>query len=298
MSQIPLESHELEKDTLRRKRINFANSILEIEYQGAAAERVINFIFKNVLETDSAQEVKADAQFTYRLESGAADDRLQLSANGEPERGYQSEAEAASSLVEKVCYQLAYFSTGGLIIHAGLVSHLGQGVLLPGASGNGKSTITAWMLHCGYEYSTDELVYLSTDDLPFGRGFARPINIKKAARQLMMDIFPIAVDPAGMMRTASIDLILPEMFGAGGVASHVPIRSMIFPIYTAGAAFELRKISKARASLELMQCLINARNLPEHGFPTVIQVASEIPAYKMIYSDFAEIEDTVNSIMT
>jgi len=99
------------------------------------------------------------------------------------------------------------------------------------------------------------------------------------------------------MSTASVDLIPPELLGAGGVVSHVPIRAMIFPVYTAEAALELRRISKARASLELMQCLINARNLPEHGFPAVIQVASEIPAYRMIYSDFTAIEDTVNSIL-
>ncbi len=298
MRGIVPEFHESEKDMRRRKRINFAKSLLEIEYQGASAEKVIDFLFKNVIEPDAALAAKGEAQFAYRLESGATQDVLQLFANGEPEREYYSEAEAALSLAEKVCYQLAYFSSGGLTIHAGLVSYLGQGVLLPGSSGKGKSIITAWLLRRGYGYATDELVFLPSDDLRTGWGFARPINIKKAARPLMADLFHIPPGSSGTMSTVSIDLIQPELLGVGGVVSHVTMRAMIFPVYTAGAAFEIRPISKARTSLELMKCLINARNLPEHGFPEVIQVASEMPAYRMVYSDFTAIEDSINSIVS
>ena len=54
--------------------------------------------------------------------------------------------------------------------------------------------------------------------------------------------------------------------------------------------FELRRLSRAQAGLELMQCLINARNLPDHGFPEVTRLARAMPAYKMTYANFAQIE--------
>jgi len=52
---------------------------------------------------------------------------------------------------------------------------------------------------------------------------------------------------------------------------------IIFPQYLPGGDFTTRSLSKAETGLELMQCLINARNLPEHGFPEVVRLAKRVP---------------------
>lgn len=46
-----------------------------------------------------------------------------------------------------------------------------------------------------------------------------------------------------------------------------------------------------------MQCLINARNLPEHGFPNVTNLARSIPVFQMVYDDFTAVEQTVRLVL-
>jgi hypothetical protein len=42
-----------------------------------------------------------------------------------------------------------------------------------------------------------------------------------------------------------------------------------------------------------MGCLINARNLPEHGFLEVTRLARTVPAFSLRYGDFAQLEQWV-----
>jgi hypothetical protein len=278
-------------------RIAFAGSLLDIGYDGDSAERLLAFLFRDIAKPDISWAAEPTAHFTYRLESDMDTGRLRLYAGAELERECTSTADMALHLIGQACYQLAYFSRGGLVMHAALVSRLGQGILLPGSTGKGKSSLAAWLLHCGYDYLTDELVFVPDGEAPIGCGFSRPLNLKTAARPLLSDLFHISSDTPGMMSNAQVDLIPPELFGSGVVMSQAPIYAAIFPRFQSGAVFEFRRLTKAQAGLELMQCLINARNLAEHGFPHVIKLARSIPAFQMVYSDFSAVEQTVESIL-
>ena len=46
-----------------------------------------------------------------------------------------------------------------------------------------------------------------------------------------------------------------------------------------------------------MQCLINARNLHEHGFPQVIELARSLPAYQLVYGDFSAVEAAIQTLL-
>ena len=48
----------------------------------------------------------------------------------------------------------------------------------------------------------------------------------------------------------------------------------------------MQPLTPAQAGLRLMQCLINARNLPEHGFPEIARLSRRVPAYRMTYASF------------
>jgi hypothetical protein len=284
-------------DELRVRRIEFAGSILDIEYRGLSAERVLSFLFRDLDQPERSQENSASADFSYRLESDYKIDGLRLYHDGELERECASEADMALHLIGRTCYQLAYFSTGGLVMHAALVAERGQGILLPGSTGKGKSTLAAWLLRCGYDYLTDELVFVADAEAAMGYGLRRPLNLKKATRPLLNDVFQISGSPSGMMTNDPVDLIQHERFGSGCALSQIPISAVIFPSFQVDAAFDLHRLSKAQASLELMQCLINARNLPEHGFPKVVGLARSIPVYQMIYSNFSAVEPAVQNVL-
>jgi hypothetical protein len=282
---------------LKIRRIAFAGSVLDIEYRGKSAERVLTFLFRDLAQAEMPGASDPSAHFTYRLETDPESGVLRLYSGVELERECTSEADMALYLVGQVCYQLASFSTGGLVMHAALVGQNGQGILLPGATGKGKSTLTAWLLRCGYDYLTDELVFMPNGEVQNGYGLARPLNIKKVTCFLLNDLFRISSASLRMMSNASVDLIPHELFGNGNVFMQIPICVVIFPCFQAGCAFELRRLSKAQAGFELMQCLINARNLLEHGFPNVINLARSIPAYQMVYGDFTAVEAAVQTVL-
>ena len=284
-------------DELKIRRIEFAGSILDIYYRGSSAERVLAFLFRDSVQLPGSQDAAATAHFTYRLDEDIQMGILRLYHGEELERECTSEEDMALHLIGQACYQLAYFSRGGLVVHAALVSQRGQGILLPGSTSKGKSTLTAWLLHCDYDYLTDELVFIADGEAQNGYGLRRPLNLKKAARPLLSDVFQISSTTPGVMTSASVDLIQHERFGNGNVLPQIPICALIFPYFQPEAAFDLLRLSKAQASLELMKCLINARNLPEHGFPNVVGLARSIPAYQMIYSDFSEVEPAVRTVL-
>ena len=64
---------------------------------------------------------------------------------------------------------------------------------------------------------------------------------------------------------------------------------MVFPRYEEGAAFSLERLSKARAGMELMRHLINGARLPGNGLHEVARLAAAAPAYRLCYSDFAQL---------
>jgi hypothetical protein len=64
---------------------------------------------------------------------------------------------------------------------------------------------------------------------------------------------------------------------------------ILFPHYQPGASLNWRPLTKAQAGLHLMECLVNARNLPDHGFAEVARMAKMAPAYRLEYSRFDQL---------
>jgi hypothetical protein len=140
------------------------------------------------------------------------------------------------------------------------------------------------------------LVFISqgTDTM---QPFPRPLNLKHPARPLFEDHIDFDSQDNQILSAGTTDLIPAKLLNPQTTLSEPPLRLIIFPNYQADSDFELRQLSRAQAGLELMQCLINARNLPDHGFPEVIRLARAVPAYKMIYANFIQIEMALLSLV-
>ena len=119
--------------------------------------------------------------------------------------------------------------------------------------------------------------------------FPRPLNLKRPARPVFVDQLDFENPDCQILSTDTTDLIPPTLFSPNTTLSEPPLRLIIFPHYQAGSNFELQQLSKAQAGLELMQCLINARNLPDHGFSEITRLTRTVPAYKMTYASFSQV---------
>jgi hypothetical protein len=282
-------------DKLIIRKIHFANSVIEIGCQGERAKKILTYILRDLPVTPIPQANRR-AQCVYRLVSISESDSLSLYEDGELIKECRFTADMAIFLLGQICYRLAYFSGAGLLLHSALVSRAGVGVLLPGSTGKGKSTLAAWLLHCGYDYLTDELVFIPETGESSFQGFSRPLNMKAGFRTLQENQFGIPHTASGIIAGSTVDLIPPELFGKGKVLSQVRIGLVVFPNYLPNTDFKIQRLSKAQIVLELMQCLINARNLPEHGFPFVTKLARSVPGFRMSYSDLSTVESVLFSV--
>lgn len=75
------------------------------------------------------------------------------------------------------------------------------------------------------------------------------------------------------------------------------VRLLLFPTYQPGAALRLGRLSPANAGLHLMRCLVNARNLPDHGLADVTRLVQRVPAYTLTYSSLTSVASQVAALL-
>jgi len=272
-----------------KRLLTFAGSAVLIEYEGTQPEKIVEFLYGDIAGDDDIAP-----HLTFCLVENAAG---QLCLTQDDDLLYEGDSPAAAAdlLLGKSCYHLADRSRGGLLFHAGGLCRQGKGLLLPGTMGVGKTTLTAWLLSRGFDYLTDELVFVPQGAETI-RPFPRPLNLKRPARSLFEHQLDFDGQNNQILSAGSTDLIPPTLFSPSTTLGEPQLCLIIFPHYQVDGEFELQQLSKAQVGLELMQCLINARNLPDHGFPEITRLARAVPAYKMTYANFAQIEPHIFSL--
>jgi hypothetical protein len=269
-----------------RRLVSFAGSAVAVEYSGARTAAIVDFLYRYIPASSDVPP-----HVIYRVTSDARSGALHLYRDGTLIYKGDSEAVLAELLMGDANYHLADRSRGGLLFHAAGLVWQGKGIILPGKIGAGKTTLTAWLLAQGLDYLTDELVFV-----PHGadtiQTLTRPLNVKKSSRAALQTALPfdLKAQATRILSTPRSDLIPPDLLRPVQL-SKPPLGLMIFPRYLPNSEFSLRPLSKAQAGLALMECLINARNLPDHGFSEIIRLAQAAPAYQLSYANFDQIGD-------
>ena len=165
-----------------------------------------------------------------------------------------------------------------------------EGILLPGTTGAGKSSLSAWLATKGFAYLTDECVVLR-HDVPAFSALPRPLVIKSGAIASLLG-------EAGDERTilsGSNAIFWPE-----NVAPyHEPCSCalVVFPRFEQGTELYLEPLSAAETALELTTCNVNARNLRDHGFGTVTAFAKKVPAFVLRYGSFDQLDGAFDPLL-
>ncbi len=205
----------------------------------------------------------------------------------------------AAKLFDQVIFHLINHRKDGVALHSAAVAYQGGTILLPGQSGSGKSTVTAWLTsdhcQCRCSYLTDELVLLAQNDSSTVTPFPRPCCIKPGSLAAVQDIIP----PNEQIFSGQQGAMVPHrLLNPNFSPLAPPLSLLLFPSYQADASLQVEKISPARTSALLMTCDVNARNLPDHGFSQLVQLARSIPAYKIIYSSFTDFNELLPDLFT
>jgi hypothetical protein len=232
------------------------------------------------------------ADVTLHITPGKRADRAILRRGGQ--RLYEGECNGALALavLDQTVRGLVEGARRGLVLHAGAVTRRGKAILLPGDAGAGKTTLTAWLMGRGFDYLTDELVFLR-DRSMICEPFRRALNVKQANGPALDGIVKFATPPAAL-RTPQGYLLAPPRRRRGAAAGRV--HTLVFPRFRAGAAFSLRGLSPAESGLRLMSALVNTRLRHDRGFAAITHLARACPAYALSYGHVAQLDRHLGEI--
>jgi hypothetical protein len=244
------------------------------------------------------------------LEAPAADDATTVTVtsvggghsiyvDGRP-YGRCSELDRLAPYVKAALWQAAignhqYF----LHIHAGVVSDGDSLILLPAPSGRGKSTLTAGLVHAGFQYFSDEVALLEEGSF---RAVPVPVSlcVKSLAWNLLVPLFPELLGLATHQRPdRKVVRYLPPPPRSlpADLGRSLPVRRIIFPWYEPGSTTALRPLSQAEALSRLLsQCLAVPLDLDPERVAALVRWISGVEAHELIMSSLEDALELVGGI--
>ena len=271
--------------------VSFVGRSIAIEYTDKEIKDILNFLYRDVPDQDAESP-----HVTLRIERDAGAEKWALH-NGERRLYHGDSLEGlANILVGETIHHLTDKSDGGMALHAAALSRDGRAVILPGRSGAGKSTLSTWLTRRGFNYLTDELVFIRENSRNV-EYFTRPINIKKWGLSALDNEFDFEAHADDTMASKQVTMIPPQLLNPNNRLEPARVELILFPLHQADSELELLRLSKAQAGLALMECLVNARNLNGHGFNEATRLAREVPAYRLTYSGFAQLGNRLDEIL-
>lgn len=182
-----------------------------------------------------------------------------------------------------------------LLLHAGVVSRNGAGIILPGPSGSGKSSLTLALVGLGYSYLSDEFAAVepSTGEV---HAFPKPISIKNTS------VFPELASRKDLWSgpeenyEEAVWYIHPEDVVPNSVGRQAPIRYIIFPRYDASAPLTLQSISPSDAIKELINNSINFSSLGKGGLHILARLVREAECYTLLTNGIGPAVEVINEL--
>lgn len=267
------------------KVVGFCNQYIRIRYNHPAAAALVDFLCAD-LELIPNSDVPGKKPVLPRAVCElkvTEDEQFILERNEEKLYQGRCRRETAYALINEIIFQCLDENDTGLALHAGAVQVGNQGILLPGNSGSGKSTFAAWLTACGCRYLSDELVVLSEDGKRI-RPFTRPLTIRPASAQALA---PYVRFQENEVLTGDSGFMVPHRLLNPDFSPTQPQLSLIlFPGYESGASPALTELTPGIGCSRLMECYVNARNIPGHGISDLARISRSVPVMELKYGSF------------
>jgi hypothetical protein len=167
---------------------------------------------------------------------------------------------------------VAEMSRHGIFVHAGAVGWRGRGIILPGKSRSGKTTMVAEFVRAGATYYSDE--YAVFDRRGRVHPYPRPLSIRHAR---------------GARRRYPVE----ALGGRLGVRP-LPVGAVVMTEYEAGASWHPRRVSPGRGALALLANTVSVRRQPAAALAALTPVVVGVP---LLHGPRGEASDTVDSIL-
>ena len=183
------------------------------------------------------------------------------------------------------------------LFHAGAVTKGRTGILLPGTSGAGKSSITLALLLRDYRYMSDELalVDVSTGEL---HPFPKPLSLKNISIFSGLAIHNIWLGPeAGeKAREEPVWYIHPEDIKPNTIGEPTPIRYIIFPTYDPAATPQIKPLTSDEAMRRLIDNSVKFHQFGRHGLHLLANLLEEAECFCLTSNDLEKTTALINEL--
>jgi len=271
--------------------IKFSGNTIKLELNDLSFPGWVDIHFAHCLGNN--ENVVAE----YQVSAGDGAPLFSILRNGEPFQAKITAEQVLFQLMQDGLSQLNGAPQRALVYHAAALAYEEQGVMLCGSSGSGKSTLAAWLVANGFEYLTDEVIAYPVDGGEIS-GFCRSLVLKKGSQSVWEQWQPQTESDAFLRFEDGSAWIAPTLLNPSAVREKVAPRLLIFPVYAKDATFEVQALSTAKTVFQLMQTLVNARNFEDHGMQATKQLASQVQAYTLTYSDIEQASEWIQKTIT
>ena len=170
---------------------------------------------------------------------------------------------------------------GCLPLHAGCVAKEGRGLLLAGTSGAGKSTLTAALVRDGWDFLTDDMVFLVPQGGAISAwGLPDQIDCSDDTARMLAELRHLVGEPTRAGRDKH-PVDVEEAFGVLPVPSCRP-RALILPAISGERRSILRAVSASDALRELApNVLLTQHAATQAHLDMLAELVREVPCYSL-----------------
>ncbi|MGZ8223361.1 MAG: PqqD family peptide modification chaperone [Methylobacter sp.] len=257
------------------------------------------FRLQAVLAGLASDDATADSNFVLRLID--AGDRFWID-RPDTVLSTNDESFALASIVTGI-FNGAYAEDGLFAtVHAAAVSKPGGTLLLPGASGHGKSTLTAYLTAHDWNYLGDDVVALgqksSGDEITL-LPFPTALGLKPASWPIMHALYPELENLPTIPYADKQARFIPLPRTIISEPSQLRIRAVIFPNYAVGQATLLEAIEPIQAFCLLVESgLTTGSSIESKRIDTLLELLERTPCYRITYSNLSEVEQTFQTLLS
>lgn len=261
-------------------RTGFGDQTFEIDCNNDDAYNIAEFLFLDLPGARTRQSIKH-----YDIVLSGPVPMLSLWDGDKRLYFGSSRYKLAYTLMNEVIFHCINTNSSHHALHAGCVYKGERCILLPGQSGNGKSTLTSWLVKNGFKYLTDELVFLGSDGsvLPL----TRPISLKVGPGHKS---WLLEKEQTDRITSESGSMIPHRLLNPVFKFCTPKITDIIFPQFKADVQWSLKEVSAARSSVYLLGSHVNARNLKGHGVSEIAAIVRECRSFSLNYSSFEDLQ--------
>ena len=259
------------------RRYRLLSSRFLLRFSAEAQTRIVERILKHLQDDDDA------AAITSTIDIVDSDGRIAVYRDEEPVATCEALDQLApivkSTVWHTVLRDEAYF----LDIHAGVVSDGKRCLLLPAAPGSGKSTLTAALVHAGFEFFSDEVALLedgTLDVLPVPLALC----VKDTGIDALASRFPrLRALPVHRRGDGKRVVYLPPAREHRPRDERArPVHALVFPHYAPASETALTPLPRPAALQALLsQCLRVAARLDCERVERIVSWIAKLPCYAL-----------------